>query len=251
MFAGTTRPDAFRVDAAERMRAFTELVAIAISGVAAREALARSNERLAESRARVVAAADEERARVVRDLHDGAQQQLVHAIITLKLARDALAADDGERASELTADALAQAERAHVELRELAQGIMPSVLTHGGLLAGVHSLVDKMSLPVEVDVLAERLPPQVETNAYFIIAEALTNVLKHAEAHAAAVRAFRAGDALAIEVHDDGVGGAALSGSTGLLGLQDRAVAADGSLRVDSPRGGGTHVTATLPLNGS
>ena len=235
MFAATTKPDAFRRDAAECMRAFTELVAIAISAVAAREELARSNERLAESRARVVAAADKERARVVRDLHDGAQQRLVHAIITLKLARRALATDDGEQASELTAEALEQAERANVELRELAQGISPSVLTHGGLLAGVRSLVDKMSLPVHVDVLAGRLPPQIEANAYFIIAEALTNVLKHAEAHAAEVRAFRTGDTLTVEVHDDGVGGAALSGSTGLVGLQDRAVAADGSLQHRQP----------------
>jgi signal transduction histidine kinase len=137
-----------------------------------------------------------------------------------------------------------------VDLHELAQGIMPSVLTHGGLLAGVRSLVDELSLPVHVDVLAERLPPQVESNAYFIIAEALTNVLKHAEAHEAEVRAYRAGDTLAIEVRDDGMGGASLSGSTGLLGLHDRAVAADGSLRVDSPPGGGTHVAATLPLIG-
>jgi signal transduction histidine kinase len=249
MFAGTSRPDGFRGDAAERMRAFTELVAIAISAVAAREELARSNERLAESRARVVAAADEERARVVRDLHDGAQQRLVNAIVTLKLARRAWTKDDGERASELTAEALEQAERANVDLRELAHGIIPSVLTHGGLLAGVRSLVDKVSLPLHLDVLAERLPRQVEANAYFIIAEALTNVLKHAEANEAEVRAFRADDTLAIEVHDDGVGGAVLSGSTGLLGLQDRAVAADGSLRVDSPPGGGTRLTATLPLN--
>jgi signal transduction histidine kinase len=250
VFAGTTRLDGFECDAAERMRSFTELVAIAISAVAAREELARSNERLAESRARVVAAADEERARVVRDLHDGAQQRLVHAIITLKLARRALAADDCGRANELTAEALEQANRANVDLHELAQGIMPSVLTHGGLLAGVRSLVDELSLPVHVDVLAERLPPQVESNAYFIIAEALTNVLKHAEAHEAEVRAYRAGDTLAIEVRDDGMGGASLSGSTGLLGLHDRAVAADGSLRVDSPPGGGTHVAATLPLIG-
>jgi signal transduction histidine kinase len=128
---------------------------------------------------------------------------------------------------------------------------MPSALTHGGLLEAVRSLAEEISLPVRVDVLAERLPPQVEANAYFIIAEALTNVLKHAEAHEAQVRAFRSGDALAIEVHDDGVGGAVLSGNGGLTGLQDRVIAAAGSLRVDSPPGGGTHVAATLPLNGN
>jgi signal transduction histidine kinase len=248
ILAGAARPEAFRADTTERMQAFTELVAIAVSAVAAREELARSNARLAESRARVVAAADGERARVVRDLHDGAQQRLVHAIITLKLARRALATDDLVRVRELTAEALEQAQRANVGLRELAQGIMPSVLTHGGLLAGVRSLVDEMSLPVHVEVRAGRLPAQVEANAYFIVAEALTNVLKHAEAHEAEVRVLRTGDTLAIEVHDDGVGGAGLRGSTGLLGLQDRAVAAGGSLRVDSPPGGGTHVAAALPL---
>jgi signal transduction histidine kinase len=224
------------------MLGFTELVATAVSAAAARA-------ELAESRARVVTAADEERARVVRDLHDGAQQRLVHALITLKVARRTLSAEQS-RAIELVEEALLHAERANVELRELAHGIMPSVLTHGGLLAGVRSLVAHISLPVAVDVTRERFRSQLEASAYFIIAEALTNVLKHANAHKAEVRAFTEGDVLCIEVGDDGVGGAQLAGSTGLLGLQDRAVALSGSLRVDSPAGGGTLVSATLPLTG-
>jgi signal transduction histidine kinase/CHASE3 domain sensor protein len=249
IFAATGKPEPFPADAETRMLGFTELVATAVSAAAARAELAASNERLSESRARVVAAADEERARVVRDLHDGAQQRLVHALITLKMARRTLSAEQS-RALELVEEALVQAERANVELRELAHGIMPSVLRHGGLAAGVRSLTGHISLPMDVDVLRERLPSQVEASAYFIIAEALTNILKHANAHEAQVRAFREGDALCIEVRDDGVGGAELTGSTGLLGLQDRAVAVNGSLRVDSPAGGGTRVTATLPLTG-
>jgi signal transduction histidine kinase len=250
IFASTNRPQPFPADAEERMLGFTELVATAISAASARAELAASNERLAESRARVVAAADEERARVVRDIHDGAQQRLVHALITLKLARRALIDEDAAGATDLVAEALKQAERANVELRELAHGIMPSVLTRGGLLAAVRSLVNHIPLPVQVDVLPERLPSHVEASAYFIVAEALTNVLKHAKAKHAEVRAYRDGDVLTIEVHDDGVGGAHLPGSTGLLGLQDRAVAVNGTLRVDSPPGHGTVVTATLPLRG-
>jgi signal transduction histidine kinase/CHASE3 domain sensor protein len=248
IFAATTKPEPFPPDAEERMLGFTDLVATAVSAAAARAELAASNERLAESRARVVAAADEERARVVRDIHDGAQQRLVHALITLKLARRALTHDGGQGAAELVDEALSQAQRANVELRDLAHGIMPSVLTRGGLLAGVRSLVKHSILPVEVEVLAERLPSHVEASAYFIVAEALTNVLKHANAGHAAIRAFRQDDVLTIEVRDDGVGGARLSGSTGLLGLQDRAVAVSGTLHVESPPGGGTVLTVTLPL---
>jgi signal transduction histidine kinase/CHASE3 domain sensor protein len=248
IFAATTKPEPFPPDAEARMLGFTELVATAVSAAAARAELAASNERLAESRARVVAAADEERARVVRDIHDGAQQRLVHALITLKLARRALPDDGAQEAAELVEEALSQAERANVELRELAHGIMPSVLTRGGLPAAVRSLVTHITLPVHVEVLSERLPSHVEASAYFIVAEALTNVLKHANAQHAAIRAFRDGDVLTIEVRDDGVGGARLAGSTGLLGLQDRAVAVDGTLRVDSPPGDGTRLTATLPL---
>jgi signal transduction histidine kinase/CHASE3 domain sensor protein len=248
IFAATSNPEPFPAGAETRMLGFTELVATAVSAAATRAELDASNERLAESRARVVAAADEERARVVRDLHDGAQQRLVHTLITLKLARRTLSTEQS-RALELVEEALVQAERANVELRELAHGIMPSVLTHGGLLAGVRSLVGHISLPVAVDVPRERFPSQLEASAYFIVAEALTNVLKHANAHKAEVRAFREGEVLRIEVRDDGAGGAQLTGSTGLLGLQDRAVALSGSLRVDSPAGGGTLVSATLPLS--
>ncbi len=204
--------------------------------------------REAESRARVLAAADNERRRVVRDLHDGAQQRLVHTVITLKLAQRAFR--DGDATSEaLVTEALEQAERATSELRELAHGILPAPLTRGGLRAGVESLVSRVPLPVTVDVPVERLEPAIEATAYFVVAEALTNTVKHAEASSAEVTARIEGGALQVEVRDDGVGGARLNGSSGLLGLEDRVEALEGRLAIDSPRGAGTIVRATLPVS--
>jgi signal transduction histidine kinase len=199
------------------------------------------------SRARVVAAADEERRRVVRDLHDGAQQRLVHAVITLQLALRALRDADGDAAL-LVDEALEHAEQANFELRELAHGILPSVLTRGGLRAGVEMLVSRMSVPVSVDVTAERLPAGIEATAYFVVSEALTNVVKHARAECAAVTAVLEGDALRIEIRDDGIGGARGGGTTGLGGLDDRVSALDGRLVVESPPGAGTQVSVLLPV---
>jgi signal transduction histidine kinase len=210
--------------------------------------LRRSEAYLAASRARIVAATDEERRRVVRDLHDGAQQRLVHSIITLKLAHQALQSNQ-EPASELVAEALEQAERANVELRELAHGILPAILTQGGLHAAVGALASRMSVPVDVDVLVDRLPAPVEATAYYVVAEALTNVAKHARAAGATVRAHVESGALQLQVRDDGVGGARPEGS-GLVGLADRLATLDGQLRVDSPADGGTLVAANIPLPG-
>jgi signal transduction histidine kinase len=184
---------------------------------------------------------------VVRDLHDGAQQRLVHSILTLKLAHQALEPNE-QPASELVGEALQHAERAHVELRELAHGILPAVLTHGGLRAAVAALASRASVPVAVDVSVDRLPSPVEATAYFVVTEALTNVAKHARANGATVRAQVEGDTLQLQVRDDGVGGARPDGS-GLLGLADRLAALDGQLRVESPAGGGTLVAATIPLS--
>jgi signal transduction histidine kinase len=224
------------------IEAFAELVATAIANIQARSDLA-------ASRARIVAATDEERRRVVRDLHDGAQQRLVHTVITLKLALQAL---EGERqtAPGLITEALDQAERATVELRELAHGILPSVLTHGGLRAGVEALASRMPVAVENDVSVGRLPAAVEATAYFVVAEALTNVAKHARVKRAAVMARFEDGTLQIQVRDDGVGGARPDGS-GLLGLRDRLAALDGRLRVESPLDGGTLIAADVPVAGS
>jgi signal transduction histidine kinase len=222
------------------MAEFTELVGTAISSIQARSDLA-------ASRARIAAAADEERRRVVRDLHDGAQQRLVHSIITLKTAHQALQPNQ-EPASQLVSEALEQAERANVELRELARGILPGVLTHGGLRAAVKALASRTPVPVEDAVSVDRLPAAVEATAYFVVAEALTNVAKHAHAGGAAVMMRIEDDTLRIKVRDDGVGGARPDGS-GLVGLADRLAVLDGLLRVESPTDGGTVVAADIPLS--
>jgi PAS domain S-box-containing protein len=203
---------------------------------------------LRASRARIVEAADEERRRVVRDLHDGAQQRLVQTVITLKLAHRAL--QRGENAAPaLVAEALDNAERATDELRELAHGILPAVLTRGGLRAGVDALASRMPVPVEIDVSVARLPDSVEATAYFVVSEALTNVAKHARATGATALAHVEDGTLQLQVRDDGVGGARPDGS-GLVGLADRLAALDGQLRVESPADGGTVVAADIPLPG-
>lgn len=224
-----------------------EIGALERSFNAMADSLEASNAELRRSRARVVAAADESRRRLERDLHDGAQQRLVHTLVTLKLARRAIDKDDGE-AGKLVDEALGHAEQANEELRELAHGILPAVLSRGGLRAGVEALVSRLRIPVSVDVPEERLPPALEATAYFITAEALTNVVKHAHARRAEVRASLDRNVLRLEVRDDGGGGAKLDGSSGLVGLQDRAAAAGGELRVESPQGKGTVVAATLPV---
>jgi PAS domain S-box-containing protein len=232
-------PEPLPRDTESRMVEFTELVAAAIANVEART-------ELTASRARIVAAADAEQRRVVRDLHDGAQQRLVHTVITLKLAQRALA-DGAENAPLLVQEALGNAEQAMTEVRELAHGILPAVLTHGGLRAGIAALSSRTPVPVETDVPVGRLPAPIEATAYFLVAEALTNVAKHASAGHAEVVARIQDGMLRVDVRDDGVGGASPDG-TGLVGLADRLAVLDGWLEVDSPPGGGTRLTAAIPL---
>jgi signal transduction histidine kinase len=183
---------------------------------------------------------------VVRDLHDGAQQRLVHAIVTLKLAQRAFRAGDG-KAESLVGEALQHAQQGNAELRELAHGILPAVLTRGGLRAGVDALVTRLDVPVHVDVPADRLQAEIEASAYFIVAEALTNVGKHSQATHAEVRASIDDGLLRLDIRDDGSGGAD-PGGHGLVGMNDRVTALGGRLAIESPKGGGTRVTATLPL---
>ena len=240
MSVSSKQPEPLPLDTEPRIAAFAELVAAAIAN-------AENRAELAASRARIVAAADESRRRIERDLHDGAQQRLVHAVIALKLALRALSNAE-PNAGELVAEALSHAEQANSELRELAHGILPAALSRGGLKAGVEGLVSRVSLPVGVDVLAERLPASVEATAYFVISEALTNAVKHARATGAQVMARLEQGELRVEVRDDGVGGAQASHGTGLGGLEDRVSALDGRLAVDSPPGGGTCVCARLPV---
>jgi signal transduction histidine kinase len=224
----------------ERMAGFAQLLETAIAN-------ADSRDQLTASRARMVTEAHEARRRVVQDLHDGAQQGLVHTIIALKLARRAL--DEGmEDLAPRVSEALGHAETANRGLRELVHGILPSTLTREGLWAGVDELAERMSIPVEVEVGEQRFAPVVEATAYFVVTEALTNVVKHARAERAKVRAFVKDEALHVQVCDNGVGGADPRGH-GLLGLSDRVTALEGRLSVETPAGGGTILTATLPLN--
>jgi PAS domain S-box-containing protein len=239
--AGSRQEQPLPPDTEARLASFTDLVATAIANAEARA-------EVAASRARVVAAADEERRRVVRDLHDGAQQRLVHTIITLKGAQRAMQ-DGPEDGRALLDEALQHAEQATLEVRELAHGILPAVLTHRGLEAGVDALAARMPVPVEIDVTVGRLPAAVEATAYFVVAEALTNVAKHAHARHAEVSARIEDGTVRVQVRDDGIGGGRLDGN-GLLGLADRLGALDGRLRVESPAGGGTLVAADIPLPG-
>jgi signal transduction histidine kinase len=223
----------------ERMSRFTRLLDTAIAN-------ADSRDQLTASRARVVAAGDDARRRVVRDLHDGAQQRLVQTIMRVKLAESALDEDPGTARSRLR-EARESAERAMAEVRELAHGILPSVLTHGGLRAAVAALVSRLDLPVDVEVSSERLPADIEASAYFILAEALTNVVKHAQATRAGVTATVEDGILTLQVRDDGIGGVDPEGH-GLVGIGDRVDALDGRLRIESPDGAGTVLTALIPV---
>jgi signal transduction histidine kinase len=183
---------------------------------------------------------------VVRDLHDGAQQRLIHTIITLKLVLHALDRDPATARARIT-EALGHAENATHELRELSHGIMPAVLTRAGLLAAVEALASRSPVPVDIDVSVGRLPSTIEATGYFVVAEALTNVSKHARATCAAVTARVEGHSLQLAVRDDGIGGARSAGS-GLVGLRDRLAVLDGHLRVENPADGGTLVAAEIPL---
>jgi PAS domain S-box-containing protein len=226
-------------DTEARMTQFAQLLDTSIAN-------ADSREQLKASRARLVAAGDEARRRVVRDLHDGVQQRLVHTIILLKQAAQALP-ENHDTVESLVANAIAQGTEANAELRELAHGIMPAVLARGGLASGVDALVSRSPVPVRVGVSKDRFSSEVELTAYFVMAEALTNVAKHARAQSAEVRARVDDGVLRIDVRDDGVGGADPEGG-GLLGLADRIAALDGELKLESPPGAGTRVTATIPL---
>jgi len=234
------------------LQARPELVEAAAAGAV----LALDNERLKAdlnarlqdlraSRRRIVEATVETRRRLERDLHDGAQQRLVSMSVDLQLLRGRLTA---EPALELLDSAVATLGEAQTELRELARGIHPPMLADRGLVPALEALARRSTVPVELDLrLNGRLPKQVETAGYFVVAEALTNVIKYAGATHARLTASDAGGVLWLEVDDDGVGGADPANGSGLSGLSDRVAALDGELVVDSPVGKGTRVSARIP----
>jgi signal transduction histidine kinase len=200
-----------------------------------------------ESRARIVAAGDEQRRRIERDLHDGAQQRLVALALDLKTAQRRLGGNGDPDVESLLAAAAEEVQVAVEELRALAGGIHPGILTQGGLAVALGALAGRAPVPVTVDARLERLRPEIEATAYFVASEALTNVAKHAHASGAAITASCENGKLVIEVTDNGVGGAVAEGGTGLRGLADRVEAQGGRLRVESPPGGGTRVVGEIP----
>ncbi|MGW3912232.1 sensor histidine kinase [Streptomyces sp. NPDC005070] len=211
------------------------------------ELLERRVENLTESRAGMVEAADAERRRIERDLHDGAQQRLVAMAVQLGLAKATLG-ELPEDARKVIDEAHREAKEAISELGNLVRGLHPAVLEDRGLDAALSGLAERVPLPVRLDVeLAERPSPAVEAVAYFVVSEALTNVIKHAGASRVEVTAGRIGDTLLVLVSDDGVGGADAAGGTGLSGLAKRVASADGTFALSSPVGGPTVLTVTLP----
>ncbi len=207
----------------------------------------RQRQELRRSRARIVEAADAERRRLERNLHDGAQQQLVAVSHALRLARRLLD-EDAARAAALLDTAVETLHSAHEELRELARGLHPAVLSERGLDAALRAVARRSPVEVELDVCQARFPAPIETAAYYVVAEALTNVAKYAAAGRAVVRVGVEQGRVVVEVRDDGVGGADPFAGTGLPGLGDRVEALGGTFWVESPRGEGTLVRAVLPL---
>jgi len=238
--------DAALADEPELLEATVAAARLAIDNARLQAEVRAQLEEVRASRARIVRAGDVERQRIERNLHDGAQQRLLALSFALRLAQSraggdaALTAALGEAAQELK-EALA-------ELRELAQGLHPAILTRSGLAAAVRAAARRAQVPAEVtEAPEERFPPDLEAAAYYVVSEALANAGKHASATRARVSIRRSGRVLRVEVADDGVGGADPAAGSGLTGLADRVAALGGTLQVTSPPGAGTAITAELP----
>jgi PAS domain S-box-containing protein len=227
-------------DSEARLMGFCELASLAVASAQAREDLQ-------SSRSRLVKTGDEQRRKLERNLHDGAQQRLVSLALTLRLARSKLKSDPGAL-EHILAGAAQELDLALEELRELARGLHPAALTEQGLAPAVRALGERLPVDIQVDNLDERFSDYVEATAYYMCSEALTNVAKHAHATQARVTFHREPGVLRFEITDDGRGGADARGS-GILGLRDRAESAGGTLFVISPPGKGTVVTAALPID--
>jgi PAS domain S-box-containing protein len=228
----------------DRIAQFTDLVATAISNAQARADLA-------ASRARIVAASDQTRRRIERDLHDGAQQRLVSLGLALRAAQRAVPPDQAQLGLELArvADGITEVLE---ELREMSRGIHPAILSLGGLGPALKALARRSPVPVQLDVQMQgRLPERAEVAAYFVVSEALANVAKHAQASVVQVRVAVRDGVLHVSIHDDGVGGADPSRGSGLIGLTDRVEASGGTISISSHAGEGTRITADLPAGGS
>jgi signal transduction histidine kinase len=246
LIAAITYDDAL-ADEQQLIKATGSAAALALRNQRLEAELRANVEELRASRARIVQTSDAARRALERNLHDGAQQHLVSMALTLRMAHGKID-DDPEAAKALLAQASEDLSEATTELRELARGIHPAILTDRGLGAALGALATRSSVPVELgDVPEERLPPAVESAAYFVVAEALTNVARYAQATKATVSVSRdAGNAI-VDVSDNGIGGADISGGTGLRGLQDRVAALDGKLILVSLADRGTTIRAVFP----
>ena len=235
------------LDDPEQVRAAGAAAAMALENERLEAELRAKVDELRTSRSRLVEVGMKQRQRLERDLHDGAQQRLVSLALSLRLAQERIGSDPVQ-AEHLLERSRKELDEALSELRELARGIHPAVLSDRGLAAAVEALAHRAPVPVELgELYPQRVPEQVELAAYFVVAEALTNVAKYAAADAAAVAVRRHNGQLTVEVSDDGVGGADADQGTGLRGLAARLEAIEGSLEVDSPPGGGTTVRASIP----
>jgi len=236
-----SRSEPLPADTEARLAGFTELAATAVAN-------AEAQAEVSASRARIVAAADQARRRIERNLHDGAQQRLVSLGLRLREVQAAIPPQFGARLD----DAVTEAAGALDELGEIARGIHPAVLTERGLAPALKTLARRSAVPVDLQVHVEqRLPEPVEVSAYYVITEALTNAAKHARASTVSIQIEVAGDVLLLTVRDDGDGGAGFTGGTGLVGLKDRVEALGGRIFLDSPRGAGTSLRVELPLTPS
>ena len=241
LIAGAGSAEALPNGTEARVASFAEVIATAVSN-----AIARSE--LIAARRRVIEAGDAARRRLTRDLHDGAQRDLVNVLLNLQLAQERW--DDRPGARKFLDRAAAEAQASIDDLRDLVAGIHPEILTQLGLAAAIQGLTEALPLPVTIEGLPEqRLPQEIEASIYFFVSEALTNVVKHAEASSAGVKASLDDRRLTVEVSDDGIGGAeAVASGSGLVGLGDRIAALDGTMTIKSEPGEGTTLYAVVPL---
>jgi signal transduction histidine kinase len=238
---GSSRSDAFPPNAEQRVRDFADLITIAIAN-------AQAHAELSASRARIVTAADDTRRRIERDLHDGAQQRLVSLGLKLRLAEESVPPEQ-TAVREQISDVVAGLAGVSDELREISHGIHPAILSKGGLGPALKTLARRSAVPVEVDVeLPRHMPDSVEVAGYYCVAEALTNVTKHARASQVHLAAKAEGDYLCLSIRDDGVGGADIGKGSGLIGLVDRVEALGGQIALTSLVGDGTSLVVRIPL---
>jgi signal transduction histidine kinase len=228
-------------DSEQRLEKFTELVATAIAN-------AQGKSELAASRRRIVAASDDARRRIERDLHDGTQQQLVSLLLAVRAAEGLLPPEKSDVGAELSRIAMGLADAVE-ELQELSRGIHPAILSKGGLGPALGALARRSAIPVDLDVTTDtRLPEPIEVAAYFAASESVANATKHAHASSIELSVAVRNDRMVLSIRDDGVGGADPERGSGLVGLSDRVEALGGSIHVHSPAGHGTHITVELPV---